>query len=524
MSCRRLGNPKFRPYLLGQPFKILTDHNGLTYLMTAQFPNYRLARWAPKLAEFTFTIEYRKGKLHGDADCLSRHSVDAPSPDEDNFDKLAVHVVTNDTDLVTSQATDEFCQGIQQQLKDQHPTTTRLFLLGDDGVLRGKTMTAGAIFLPVLPKATGATVFTECHDSPLTGHVGFAKTYGRLSARFYIPHIVTKVRQYVSSCRACQARNYSTTPSSGPLQPIPPGTPFEQIGIDLLGPMIRSRGMRHIIVATDYGTHYAEIAAISDANAVVAADFLLYRIVLVHGSPMRVLSDRGTNFLSEIFQELLRLVYVRQVTTTAFRPQCNGLTERLNKTLSTMLSKYVDKEKDEWAYYVPFIQFAYNTSIQASARISPYEALFGRMARLPLDTTLPLVFNRTLDIKNAIEDNQTLARAAIAESQQDAVRRNTSSNVRVYQAGDLVSVHLFTPHTGEPDKLQSNWQGPCTVLRQMSPVVYEVQTLRRRKPIDYFNVDKLKPYVSEGKRRLSQHWESLRCGHFNGSHAVAPRR
>lgn len=161
-----------------------------------------------------------------------------------------------------------------------------------------------------------------------------------------------------------------------------------------------------------------------------------------------------------------------------------------------MLSKHVDKQTDEWAYCVTFIQFAYNTSTKASACISPYEALSGRMTRLPLDTTLPFAYNRTLDIKTAIEDNQILARAAIAESRQDAVRRNTHSNVRVYQAGNLVSVHLVTPHAGEPDKLQSKWQGPCTVLRQISPVAYEVHTLCRRKSIDYFKVDKLKPYVA----------------------------
>lgn len=84
--------------------------------------------------------------------------------------------------------------------------------------------------------------------------------------------------------------------------------------------MIRSRVMRHIIVTTDYGTRYAEIAAISDATAVVVADFRLYRIFLVHGYSKRVLSDRGANFLSELFLEL-RLVNLRQVTTTAFCPQ-----------------------------------------------------------------------------------------------------------------------------------------------------------------------------------------------------------
>lgn len=268
-----------------------------------------------------------------------------------------------------------------------------------------------------------------------------------------------------------------------------------------MGPLMRTRGMKYIIVATDYATRYAEIAAIVDATAETSATFLLHRVVLVHGAPMRVLSDQGTNFLSDVFREMLRLINVRQVTTTAFRPQCNGLTERLNKTIAVMLYKFVHKKTDEWAYFVPFIQFAYNSAIQSTMTISPYEALFGRPARLPLDATLPLVARQNIDTKEAIADQQAIAQAAIAQRHMRAVQRNDTFNVHVYKPGDLVSVHLTKMVKGEPNKLQSSWHGPCRVLRSTdSPDVYETQTMRKRKPVDYFNIEKIKPYVARDEQ------------------------
>lgn len=87
---------KFRTCLLGQKFSVVTDHNGLTYLMTSALStNARLARWALKLAEFTFTITYKKGRLHGDADALSRHAVEPPCSTEECYEELPMNSTGN---------------------------------------------------------------------------------------------------------------------------------------------------------------------------------------------------------------------------------------------------------------------------------------------------------------------------------------------------------------------------------------------------------------------------------------------
>lgn len=122
---------KFRPYLLEQPFRFITDHNGLVYLMTAQSPNYRLARWALKLAEFSFTVVYSKGKEHNDADCLSRHPVDPLPAEEDHFDELAVNATEHEFDLAYEQANDEYCQTIRRRLESVRPSVRRSFVAND---------------------------------------------------------------------------------------------------------------------------------------------------------------------------------------------------------------------------------------------------------------------------------------------------------------------------------------------------------------------------------------------------------
>ncbi|KAM7313233.1 DDE-type integrase/transposase/recombinase [Ixodes scapularis] len=205
-------------------------------------------------------------------------------------------------------------------------------------------------WLLVISTDLRAEIFQACHDDPTSRQLGYSRTLARIREKYYWPELPETVHFYTRSCHECQRRKKPPTKPAGLLQPIaPPTAPFQQIGMDLLGPFPPStQGNRWIIVATDYLTRYAETKALPAGTAVEVAKFFIESIVLRHGAPEVLISDRGSSFMAQLTQEILRLSHTSHRRTTAYHPQTNGLTERLNKTIADMISKYVDVEHKAW--------------------------------------------------------------------------------------------------------------------------------------------------------------------------------
>ncbi|GFW63671.1 retrovirus-related Pol polyprotein from transposon 17.6 [Trichonephila clavipes] len=242
---------KFRPYIFGKHFTVVTDHHSLCWLMNLKDSSGRLARWALRLQEHDFDVKYKTGKKHSGADALSRNPVEEETETPDKF----LAVTTN-----------------------------------------------GKLWLPVIPKHLRADILRHFHDAPTAGHLGFAKTYDRIRKRFYWPGMYRNVVRYVMHCRECQRRKSVPQRPPGRLVPIPPAiAPFHRIGIDLLGRFPKSaHGNKWIIVCTDYSTRYAITKALPTAEVDEIAKFLLEEIVLRHGAPRVIITDRGAVFRSRL--------------------------------------------------------------------------------------------------------------------------------------------------------------------------------------------------------------------------------
>ncbi|GFU28101.1 transposon Ty3-I Gag-Pol polyprotein [Trichonephila clavipes] len=227
------------------------------------------------------------------------------------------------------------------------------------------------------------------------------------------------VVRYVMHCRECQRRKSVPQRPPGRLVPIPPAiAPFHRIGIDLLG---------------RFPTEVAEIAK-----------FLLEEIVLRHGAPRVIITDRGAVFRSRLVSSLVDLCNIDHRFTTAYHPQTNGLTERFNKTLADMLSMYVDVEQKNWDEILPFATFAYNTAKQ--------------------ETTAARA-----------EESRQLARVHTLRAQDKDRRRYDSKHQMVsYAPGDLVWVYTPVRKSVSPKTLKKVFR-PYQVLRRLSAVTYEVQ-------------------------------------------------
>ncbi|KAM7294064.1 Transposon Ty3-G Gag-Pol polyprotein [Ixodes scapularis] len=376
----------------------LTDHHSLCWLANLKDPSGRLARWSLRLQEFNMTVVYKSGRKHSDADCLSRAPVETPSGCSDDDDDECFLGAVNTDDMARRQRDDPELRALIEHLEGGGSTVPRVF----SRVLPTFAIRQGVLYkenfgdnnspwLLVIPTDLREEIFQACHDDPTSGHLGYSRTLARIREKYYWPKLPKTVHLYTRSCHECQRRKKPPTRPAGLLQPIsPPTAPFQQIGMDLLGPFPPSTsGNRWIIVATDYLTRYAETKALPSGTAVEVAKFFIESIVLRHGAPEVLITDRGSSFMAQLTQEILRLSHTSHRRTTAYHPQTNGLTERLNKTIADMISMYVDVEHKTWDEVLPYVTFAYNTAVQETTGVTPFQLVHGRKVTTMLDAMLP---------------------------------------------------------------------------------------------------------------------------------------
>lgn len=211
--------------------------------------------------------------------------------------------------------------------------------------------------LLVVPKSKPLTVLELAHTHPMAGHLGAANTAQRVRERFHWPGLEAEVKRYCQSCPVCQHTSPERPPPS-PLIPLPIiEVPFDRIGMDLVGPLLKSaHGHEHILVIVDYTTRYPEALPLrkATAKAIAREIFLLFSRV---GIPSDILTDQGTPFMSRLMADLCKLLQVKQLRTSVYHPQTDGLVERFNQTLKRMLRRVVVEDGRDWDLMLPYVLF-----------------------------------------------------------------------------------------------------------------------------------------------------------------------
>lgn len=218
----------------------------------------------------------------------------------------------------------------------------------------------------------------ELHDDAWTGgDLGLAKTLKKFRARYFMQHADREVEHYLASCVPCQERK--VVKNVAELMPIRVTNIFEKVGIDVLGPFLRSwRGNRFIIVSVEYASRFAICKAVPRVTSEDILRFLIEEIFCRFGDINEIISDRGTVSTAIVVKETVERFEAKCIHTSSFHPQSNGLVERFNRTLVDMLSKYLDNSQQKWCSFLPLLVHAYKTRVQATIKFSPYCILFGR--------------------------------------------------------------------------------------------------------------------------------------------------
>uniref|UniRef100_A0AAZ1XP91 Integrase catalytic domain-containing protein n=1 Tax=Oreochromis aureus TaxID=47969 RepID=A0AAZ1XP91_OREAU len=316
------------------------------------------------------------------------------------------------------------------------------------------------------------------------------------------------VKKYVVSCCSCQATKPTQRKTAGLMVPIQPQRPWEYAGVDYVGPLPRTqRGNAYILVFVDYFSKWIEVSAVREATAQVAANKFITDIFARHGSPSYLISDRGTPFVSELFEHVLSTLGTEHRLTTAYHPQTNA-TERVNRTLKTAIRAYVGDKHTSWDKCLPQICFALRTAPHESTGLSPSMMLYGR----ELDTPLDLVTQPSWeglsdpetsysdDLRASLRDAHEHARLVLEESHKRQkhyydLRRRTVS----HEVGDLVRVKSHPKSDASSNfsaKLAPLYTGPYRISKKMSDVNYCLTSVDTGEKVGVFHVANLQPFYT----------------------------
>jgi hypothetical protein len=227
----------------------------------------------------------------------------------------------------------------------------------------------------------------EAHDSAYSIHPGSTKMYHDLKNRYWWYGMKRAIAEYVALCDNCQRVKAEHQRLAGLLQPLKIAQwKWEEISMDfIVGLSTMQSGYDSIWVVIDRFSKVAHFILIKTTyKGAKLAELYITRIVCLHIVPKKIVSDRGTQFMSRFWEKLHEAMDTRLNFSSAYHTKTDGQTERVNQILEYMLRTCALKDIKSWDKCLPYAEFSYNNSYQKSLKMSPFEVLYGRKCRTPL--------------------------------------------------------------------------------------------------------------------------------------------
>ena len=389
---------KFRPYLMAMPFEVFMDHYALQWLKTMRTGSALLHRWSAALEEYDFTVRHRPGKIQTHVDGLSRLPVD-PAPPEDTI-------------LHTEVQNEEEARRLAQELH----TATHL----------------------------GGQALWKL----------FSDRYSHKAGR----RICIEVSQ---NCPQCQRgsdyghrqKTTGTIESKGP---------WDTLSVDIVGPLPADRRHEFIIVFVDCFSRFTILVPVSNPTADTVSDALLRHVVPYFGTPRRLLSDCGREFVGDVWGKLTSSLGIQRVLTSPYHPEGNSINERSHRTMNNMLRARLlrDLPSRKWVVEIPGIMLALNAMVHEPHGFSASMVATGREPSLPPDLESDACASPSTEDPVAYVD-MVRQRLALTHQQMAPPPAPVVSNP--YHEGDLIFVMTTPPE--RTSKLAPWWKGPFLIKR-----------------------------------------------------------
>ncbi|KAF8750036.1 hypothetical protein RHS01_09663 [Rhizoctonia solani] len=423
------------------PVTVFTDHRNLEYWKESRTFNRCHARWHLLLAGYNFQIVYRPGKQSGKPDALSRRADHADIP-----------------------------PAAQTMLPDQYLPTW----LWDYDMEAGLLFYQGRIVVPDV-----GTLRTDLlrifHDSPLAGHPGRQRTLELVSRNYYWPGIRADTYWHVDSCKTCQ-RIRKPKYASIPPQPLElPSRPWQHVSYDMIVDLPKDGNSDSILVIVDSFTKYVILVECAKKlKAPELADLFLRHVWKRYGMPEKTVSDRGRVFNNKFLKALYQRLGIDPHFSSAYHPQSDGQTERVNPTVEHFLRAYSGINQKDWVKWLPMAEFAYNNAVHSSTGKSPFKALYGWEPSLT-PSNVPTDVPEADDLAAQMESQWQEIEAALRQSKTRMVAGEVGEPLE-FEIGeeawlDAKNVKLKTLSP----KLTEQRLGPFKVIERISDRAYRLE-------------------------------------------------
>ena len=193
-----------------------------------------------------------------------------------------------------------------------------------------------------------------------------------------------EIYDYVDRCDTCQRNKSPRHKPFGLLQPLPvPTRPWSSLSMDFIVKLPKSKGFDSVFVVVCRFTKQAHFIPCKESmSSSDLADLYINNIFKLHGLPDDIESDRGTVFRSKFWLSLLESLKIKSKLSTAFHPQTDGQTERVNQSIEQYLRCYTNFSQDDWSRLLPHAEFAYNNTMSSTTKVSPFFANLGFHPRM----------------------------------------------------------------------------------------------------------------------------------------------
>ena len=501
---------EWRHYIQGSPHTtiILSDHKNLTYYREAKKLNRRQARWSLYLSEFDVKLVHTPGNKMVQSDALSRRPDLCPDEDNDNEDIIMLpdDMFLNliDTNLQEKIAMSNDLDGNAAEalklLLEQGPTTMTVGL--NDWTI--ETQNGRNILFykgkNYIPKNTDLRreLVKSFHDHETAGHPGEIGTYNAVRQHYWWPGLRTFVKNYVQGCGACQQFKIDRSPSKPAYIPTEGATslrPFANCSMDLITDLPLADGFDSILVVVDQGLSKGVI--LIPCNKTITSEdtarLLLENLYKRFGLPDKIISDRGPQFASKAFKELLKVLGIKSALSTAYHPQTDGTTERVNQEIEAYLSIYCASHPEEWPQALHTLEFTHNNRRHADRQNTPFELMFGES---PL--AIPLSFENTKypsieERMGTLLRNREEALAAHELARNRMIERRKSTFVP-FKKGDKVWLDSRNLKTVYHKKMKPKREGPFPITEVLGPVTYRLQLPATWRIHNVFHAALLRPF------------------------------